>query len=266
VALTFLIGGTGNQLFQYSTSGPTDRFSCFFLNKYIRKYLKWTNHDQIIRYPMASIFVQTVSIIILLSDLILAKFFKITLFTHLDIRKFKIRPSLRCWIRLGYFQECVEKRNISDLGEQFTKSENIADIVVHIRGGDLLKLERSGTSIYGILNGEYYLRSLKKINAEVLPKDYKKLELVIVTDDVEYASSLNLNESNEYKMKIISVPLNQTISIAMSARWYISSNSTLSYWITKMRSGKNSIAPIPFQNNLDLEFPNSTIRLGVDYK
>ena len=266
MALTFLIGGTGNQFFQYSTSGPTDQFSCFFLNKHIRKYLNWTNHEKIIQYPTASILVQTVGIIILLIDLILARLFKITLFTLLDIRKFKMRPSLCCLIRLGYFQECAEKRDIADLADQFTKSENIADIVAHVRGGDLLKLERSGTSIYGILQGEYYFRSLTKINAEVLPKANKTLDLVIVTDDVEYATSLNLNQGNEYNMKIISVPLNETISIAMSARWYISSNSTLSYWITKMRSGKNSIAPIPFQNNLDLEFPNSTIRLVVDYK
>ena len=266
MALTFLIGGTGNQFFQYATSDPKDQFSCFFLNKYVRKCLNWTNHEQIISYPVASIFTQIISIAILLIDLILAKLFRRTLFTHLDIKKFKIRPSLICCIRLGYFQSCVEKRNIGDIGAQFTRNKDTDNIVLHIRGGDLLKLEQSGNSIYGILGVEYYVKALKNIDSLVGPDVKKCLELIIITDDIEYATSLNINENNKYQLRIVSVPLKETISIAMSAKWFISSNSTLSYWITKMRLGKNSIAPIPFQNNLYLNFPDTTIRLGVAYK
>ena len=99
--VTFLIGGTGNQLFQYASAPPDAVMSTFFLQPGVRSVLGWTQHEQFIQYEEPSIIELILALGVLGFDLILAKLAKISLFTELDTRRLKARAKIKPMVRLG---------------------------------------------------------------------------------------------------------------------------------------------------------------------
>lgn len=265
VSVVFLIGGTGNQLFQYAASAPTDKFSCFFLQAPVRQILKWSDHEQVITFPTAPWYSQGLSLIVLFLDLMLARLFHISLFTTLDLQHCKIAPRLGELCRYGYFQNSPERRDLSEIAAQISPEIQKNRIAVHVRGGDLLQIEKAGQNIYGMLGRDYFLDSLNQAKSALLEEHTGNFNLVIVTDDPDYAGTLKLGLPETGPVEIMNLSLGDTLAIALGADWFVASNSTLSYWIVRLRSGHRSIAPRPFQKRRDYILPDKTTRISVDF-
>jgi hypothetical protein len=262
MAIHFLIGGTGNQLFQYTASKEGDKFSMVLLHPISRKLLNWTNHEQILDYPSPNFIQHTLSISLLLIDLVLFKIAKKTLITELDLRKGKCTPIFRRQIYLGYAQEATPQQDLEKIRDQLlsTSSANkTRDMVIHIRGGDL-KTGGSFNNTYGSLRPAYYATAISLIHAG-------KADVAVITDDPQYAKEVMTQAAPEIDAEILTLPLRETITTGITATNFISSNSTLSYWICQLRKkGLTTIAPRPFQRNKDFNFKETTTRAPSGYE
>lgn len=265
MAIVFLIGGTGNQFFQYAASAPEDVFSGFFLHRVVRRVLKWTSHEQSLDFPWAPKSVQVLALMILALDILLARLFGVSLFSTLDTRRLKIRPSVVELNRFGYFQDAPERRNFTELSRQISPTVNKGSVVLHIRGGDLVTIEREGRNVYGLLDRTYFIHALKHAKAAIPAGGASEVVQWVVTDDPDYAASLNLGTGGHEPLNILSPPLGETLALAVGADWFVASNSTMSYWIVRLRGGKNCIAPKPFQKRWDYDLPDETTRLAVEF-
>ena len=275
MATTFLIGGTGNQLFEYVTSSKDDNFSTFFLNNSVRSLLGWTKHEQILEFDAPNILVHTFLLIVLSLDLLLAKYANVSLFSDLDLIATKKPARIFKLVRMGYFQDAKPNRDIIPIKNKFFKVRRRGLIVAHIRGGDLLRTERVKDHTYGLLPKEYFHESVSRavdlsrrqfISSGLSISPNKQSEKILVlTDDPEYAAEMMVMEDASLKIEVSCLALADTLEIAVNADWYISSNSTMSYWIVRMRDGTNCFAPQPFQKRGDFKLPESTLRISVNY-
>lgn len=261
--VTFLIGGTGNQLFQYASAPPDAVMSTFFLQPGVRSVLGWTQHEQFIQYEEPSIIELILALGVLGFDLILAKLAKISLFTELDTRRLKARAKIKPMVRLGYFQLSAAKRDLKPLSRQIAPKPEHGTIAVHVRGGDILALERAGRNDYGLLDSDYYCKAIIKARNFMRGQGRTPTRLIVLTDDTDYAATLNLKVEGVPDRELLSVPLRDTLARAVGAEWYISSNSTMSYWIIRLREGKLSIAPQPFQKRRDYDLHRDVERIPV---
>lgn len=266
MSVVFLIGGTGNQFFQYAASAPDDVFSGFFLNPFVRRALKWTNHEQAVSFPWAPQSMQSLALITLALDILLARLFGFSLFTTLDTRRLKMLPRLMELNRFGYFQDAPERRDLAELARQISPIGEKGRIVLHVRGGDLLSIEREGRNVYGMLDRQYFLDALKQAREAIIASGISVVSRIVVTDDPGYAATLNLGSDGQENVDVVSPPLGKTIALAVGADWFVASNSTMSYWIVRLRGGARCLAPSPFQKRKDYDLPDQTIRLPVRFE
>lgn len=217
---------------------------------------------------MASRARQTIAVACLFNDLLLAHFFKFSLFTTFDLRRYKIAPYFKERIRIGYFQHFPERRGITQITEQFIRGPEENNIVIHIRGGDLLSIERAGKGSYGLLTRSYFQAGIDRAFSDIAGNCSREPSpsVFVVTDDERYARTLNLKTNTGSLVKICSPPLNETISIALNATKFVSSNSTLSYWLVRLRQHRSSIVPRPFQARREYSMPEKTMSIRVDYQ
>lgn len=265
MAVVFLIGGTGNQLFQYAASHNKDKFSGFFLGKRVRRLLNWTNHEEVFHYPQPHFLKWLAAAAALSLDLPLAKMTGKSLFSTFDTKSISARPLWFEVARLGYFQTAPERRSLAPLSLQLATAVEEEKIVVHVRGGDLLKLEQEGKNVYGFLNDAYYRTGIQTALNRLKASGKMETMILILTDDPKYACSLNLRFNGEMEPKIVRYPLHETLAVAVGAGWFVSSNSTLAYWIIRLREGRSSIAPKPFQKRGDYELPDAAERILFKY-
>lgn len=102
------------------------------------------------------------------------------------------------------------------------KSHHFA--VVHVRGGDYWRLRDS----FGVLGSGYYDRAIRKLD--------KNVELIWVTDDVEYCSKISASW-RERTIKILGpkdLDVFELFSLFNQAQAAVIANSTLSWWATTM--------------------------------
>ena len=123
-------------------------------------------------------------------------------------------------------------------------------------------LKIAGGGVYGILGENYYKKSILRINELGAQID----NISIITDDKEYANSFNLSAKGVEKPNIICCNLSDTLAIAVGADWFISSNSTLSYWIVKLKGGTGCVVPEPFQKVSDFSLPEKCMRVPAEFK
>lgn len=260
MATVYLIGGTGNQIFQYATSEINDEYSSILLSKHIRKILGWTNHDQVLQFPTPSKIKEIFNALILIFDTSLSFLFRISLFTEFDTRKIKLKPRIKRLVAIGYFQSKPIIRNLTELNNciNLKNSSYSNSTTMHIRGGDLLKVSDPSKSSYGQLGPDYYKEAIIKSG------ELKMIE--VYTDDIEHAQKICHQIGLDIKFTYINSTLSEMISKTIASEIFISSNSTLSYWITQIR-GSNGItcAPKPFQKNNDFALPNSVLKINAKY-
>ncbi len=264
--ITFLIGGTGNQFFQFATSRPDAKMSTIFLRQRLRKILGWTQHEQVIDYEGPGPIKTALALVTLGFDIALAKIAKTSLFTEFDTRGLKLEPKIAPIIRLGYFQEAQVTRSLAEIGRQIAPTPKQGLLAMHVRGGDLLELERAGKNEYGMLDNTYYRFGIEKVRSELASQDRNAAEVLVLTDDPEYASTQDFCMDGMPEPVIRRAPLKETLALAVGAEWFISSNSTMSYWIIQLREGQGTFAPQPFQKRRDYDVHSAAQRLGFDYK
>ncbi|MEL7199440.1 MAG: hypothetical protein AAGL10_14105 [Pseudomonadota bacterium] len=264
--ITFLIGGTGNQFFQFATSRPDAKMSTVFLQQSVRKILGWTQHEQVINYDGAGLFKTALAFAILGFDIALAKIAKVSLFTEFDTRGLKLEPKISPIVRLGYFQEAQVTRSLAEIGRQIAPTPQQGLLAMHVRGGDLLRLEQAGKNEYGMLDNSYYRSGIEKVRDKLASEDRNAAEVLVLTDDPEYAATQNFSIDGMPEPVIKRVPLKETLALAVGAEWFISSNSTMSYWIIQLREGQRTFAPQPFQKRRDYDVHTAAQRVRFEYK
>ena len=265
MAVVFLIGGTGNQLFQFATSSPNDRFSTFFLKHSVREALGWTDHEQFLTYDEVGLMSQVGALVVLALDIALAKLFGRTFFSALDAKRLRGAPIFTELVRFGYFQTAPERRDLEPIARQIAPLIQVGCVVLHIRGGDLLQLELAGNNVYGLLGAEYYRESIAATLEDMERRGENIRRILILTDDPDYAATFDLSIKGAPRAEVVRTSLKETLALATGADWFISSNSTLSNWIVRLRKGFHSIAPSPFQKRNDIDLPSETCRILVDY-
>lgn len=265
MAVVFLIGGTGNQLFSFAASNPNDKFSTLFLSNFVRRSMGWTIHENIMTYTKPSLPIHLFALIALCIDILLVHVLQLSLFTTFDTRKIKKNAQKKELVRIGYFQEFAPKRSVSELCREFKKKNETGRIVLHIRGGDLKKLENTGNNRYGMLTASYFNSAINYTSKRLAKPHKGPMKILILTDDIKHVMSLNITVPNEVTYEVKSCSLRETMELAVCAEWFVSSNSTLAYWIVQIRDGFNCIAPLPFQKDRDWVFPEETVRLDASY-
>lgn len=255
MAIIFLIGGTGNQLFQIATSDKKDVFSLVINNRFFGRVLGWTTHEQVLKIESSYNALAIFALGLVASDILIYKIFKNTLFSELDLMSIKSKPLIKRVVALGYFQEKKITRDVNDLVELDYHPDKL-ECVMHIRGGDLIKnIQSSQQNKYGVLTSDYYRKALNSFN---IPSNQT---VTILTDDVSYAERL-VDDIKNYNFDIKKISLSETISKSVFANNYISSNSTLSYWVVVLRGEKASIAPLPFMKD-SLPMSSKVMRIDV---
>lgn len=255
--IIFLIGGTGNQFFQLGRYGVTSVLYCdIFLKPFFSRIMGFTLHERFFDnneyYTRFSYF----HTLILFFDLLLFKVIKKTLFTQLNINFGKSSPLIKLFYVLDY---CVGIQPSHDLSFLFDSLNNTLSnkCILHIRGGDLIR-SKTALAKYGKLTLDYYRSALDKLTTEELNKVY------VYTDDPEYAQTL-LNDYELLEYEIVSVSLKDTIKDILLCEYFISSNSTLSFWLVNLRKDKYSIVPEPFWLTKDFKFSDNVEIVPVSY-
>ena len=261
MAIVFLIGGTGNQLFQYAAAAPKDRFSTVFLKPAVRRVFKFTDHPTIFRFPRANLLLEMMAVLVLGLDLVASKLARRTLFTELDLRSAKYQPRLACLVRAGYFQTAPMVRDVAELTTSLPSPDPAfaARTCIHIRGGDLLHERDLENPVYGVLPVDYYREALARVAPDGGP-------VHVFTDDLDHARSICDEIDPSMQVTLDNGALHEMFINATHASVFVGSNSTLSYWILQLRGDQGgSVAPKPFQNRRDMPFGADVTRLPVCY-
>lgn len=116
-------------------------------------------------------------------------------------------------------------------------------IAVHIRGGDYLE-----SKAYEILNEDYYIKGIEKLR-----QSFSELPVVIFTDDYVYASNLIGARFDLTFFDDSSLRASQTFFIMHRAKALIISNSTFSFWAAVASNSQHVIAPRKWYRGKEIE-------------
>jgi hypothetical protein len=258
--ILYLIGGTGNIFFQLkkmSDSSIDFSISDVFIKTGVRKIFNHTNHNNIQNdlFIIENTSLKLPQIILLCIDFLLAKLFKFTLFTTIDIRMTAATPLIYSYIYFGYFQENVSLRSIQN-AKKIVKSnpykgDQILENVIHIRGGDFLDINCS-------LDSEYYREAIQEYI-----KETEDAFFTVVTNDISYAKRLINNLKLDIQFTILKNDEKTDFRIMNSCRNMICSNSTFA--LTSALTGKN-LRKITIPKVLMNKFRNESKMVDVEIR
>jgi hypothetical protein len=129
----------------------------------------------------------------------------------------------------------------SSIESQITESDSVA---IHIRRGDYIS-DKSANSIHGTCNSEYFINSLSKLNELNLLSD--ATILFIFSDDIEWCQA---NLSFEYRTVFVegsSARPEVDIHLMSKCKHQIISNSTFSWWGAWLNTNPNKCVIAPIQ-------------------
>ena len=128
------------------------------------------------------------------------------------------------WQNCRYFEDIREillkeltPKNISNQAKLYLKTIDENSVSIHIRRGDYLKLQ----NIYNILSVDYYQEAIK-----ILTKTHKNLNFFVFSDDIEWCKN-NLNIEATYIEKTTDI---DDVFLMSKMGFNIISNSTFSWW------------------------------------
>jgi hypothetical protein len=123
-----------------------------------------------------------------------------------------------------YFQnpELVDKTEIVDRLSEVLRSDVDNPCILHIRGGDYLKAKK----LFGEVGEEYFLSAIQKLGITGT--------ITVMSDDQEYASRVVRGFSN--RVEFSGLPVLSEFELAINSHYFIGTNSTLSWWIARIRS------------------------------
>ena len=258
--LRFLLGGTGNQIFQIATSSSDTKFSSFFLNGQVCKILRLTHHEDLKLVKDVPLILNLITLPAVALDVFLYWIFSVSIFTDFDLNLLKGK-SLFSLLSIGYFQNFASDKYRTDFFSKYVTKEATMDIVLHLRGGDYLT--NANVECFGKLPADYF--------SEALRSSYKEQEdlfqIVLASNDKSAAVQMQ-RELKIERCQIEASSLESMIKRSLNSFCFIASNSTLSYWIAVARSeiGRDSIVPKPFQKSNDFNVPKDKIlEIPVEY-
>lgn len=243
VATVYLIGGTGNNLFQmyhgYKTANKI-RLNKFFCLRFVRSLLKHKNHPFVLNDLLSEPAIRVFPNLLFLLDLFLYVITRKTMFTDIDLRGAKSKPVFSTKFCLGYFQDYLSfdhdvlERMRHILKKPVIVESDKADNVVHVRGGDFLGKEND---TFGVLSDAYYHGITTTLHGAPAR---------VVTDDSRYAQAmLDRIVANEWYIKRAGV-LDDFWLMMESKRLY-TSNSTFALWAALLSAEKGErFIPSPY--------------------
>ena len=179
---------------------------------------------------------------VLALDLFLARFFRVSIATDFDLNFVKCKSVLTRY-SIGYFQnpDAVALENIisttSTPLEEWGAYTEVEPLVLHIRGGDALL--QKNQSVFSAPNLSWLGQELENHN------DIEKI-VTVVSNDLEYAEWLLESFSEDYTLSFkCNLTIEDTLAIALRAKHFIGSHSTLSFWICVLRQNAGRSSSIP---------------------
>lgn len=272
MSICFLIGGTGNQLYQIANMPDNTRFSSFFLSAKVCGLLGWTHHERLLKPIRCSHWKTVLGLLVLTFDLLIFILFKRTFLCRLDLRKFSSTPKLFDFVKIGYFQAMPSESGFARVRSYLIPvlpECDAHDVLMHVRGGDILALENEsiaaqpknsfGVMQYGVLEAEFYGDALKLSNANE--------RIIVSTNDRDWAQNI-IAEQGDLDFEFIKEDrLPYFIACALKARIFIASNSTLSWWIVWLRSREHvTLVPVPFFVEGALPVPTGVLEVPATWR
>lgn len=150
-------------------------------------------------------------------------------------------PSKKTVLLDGYFQWILTQKNFEDILKILTpkfiykknKIETGQECVVHIRGGDFIKLGWNS-----ITPGLFYTKSM-----DYMAQIHEIKKFIIVTDDIEYAKTILRNNNHSYEFRIKNF-FSDFYTINLYSKRILSS-STFSFWASALGNNHNGTVIAP---------------------
>ena len=255
-----LVGGLGNQIFQL-TAGClyAKKINC---KKIILDDRALNNYDAKRKNELLNFFdlskfdfeVKIESMLITklrIPKLFPLKFSNYPFVSDKNFQKTLKKPNKSFMVLDGYFQESLTQENFNEeiqiLKNIFipNKLENKDGCVVHVRGGDFVKLGWNS-----ITPKEYYIKAI-----ETMQLKYNQTKFYIVTDDRIYSKSVLDNINIDYKF--IGNSMYEDFHLLGSFKYRILSASTFALWASALGvndGGGVVIAPNEFTSGIKRDF------------
>lgn len=107
-------------------------------------------------------------------------------------------------------------------------------IAIHVRGGDYL----NKTNIYHRLEKKYYLESLEYLRGKI-----GNIRVLVFSDDTEYARNLFDSEVGFEFLNQDGLRASEAMILMSSAKGIVTANSTFSYWAAIINAGNHICTP-----------------------
>jgi hypothetical protein len=154
----------------------------------------------------------------------------------------------------GYFQNCLNQTDLNNEIEIFKgifikkDIENINACVVHIRGGDFIKL-----GINDVAPKSYYYNAM-----QFMMQTHNIDEFKIVTDDKEFAITLMADLNVKYNF--VGGSMYEDFYLIGKFNYRILSSSTFSFWASALSNNEQSVVIAPEfwipNDRRNVELPN----------
>lgn len=248
-----IIGGLGNQMFQYAIGRSMasflntklkldiEKFETYELHKYLLNKFKiiedFATKEEIQAFTKKKTKIQA-----LLNKLSIVKYenqvFSEKRQFHFDHKVFRLRGNIYL---AGYWQSDKYFRNIEDTirkefslknppegknREFLSKIENCNSVALHVRRGDFVS-DSNTSKKHGVCSLEYYYDSIKLMNEKV-----KNPTFFIFSDDSEWVKG-NLEIPNNEKYFIAHNSVDEAcedLRLMRNCNHFITANSTFSWW------------------------------------
>jgi hypothetical protein len=263
-----LIGGLGNQMFQYALgrhlaikNNCTLKLDISGFKKYpLRRYE--LDHFNIIGEIASPKDIENVSFPLDRLSLLLNHFFKmkgVNKKTYFYVREKKIDfipeiLSLKDYVYLaGYWQSYKYFSDISDIiKKDFSQKnkpekpinsllnviENCESVSLHIRRGDYVSNKRTN-EIHGFIGLEYYKKAI-----EIIQNNVSDPHFFVFSDDIVWAK-MNINCSERITFMDGNLSNHEDFRLMTACKHHIIANSSFSWWTAWLTSDKNSIVIAP---------------------
>lgn len=170
-----------------------------------------------------------------------------------DFTKKSTGKELRGYYQSFRYYEAIETKlgkinwDLSKYSEQYNKVlaelKKQPFIALHVRGGDY----RKNRNIYHELKSEYYFQAISRLEKAI---DVKKV--VVFTDDLNYARELF------YGSKVLfldqsGLNASESMTLISMAMGIVIANSTFSFWSAVINGSNEIIAPKFWHKNIEIE-------------
>lgn len=243
-----LAGGLGNQIFQLAAGllfAQDNNIKRIILDdNSLGNYTEKRKNELVNFFDFSKIDIEIEFIDYFLTKFRIPKFLPLTFpkYCFVGDKNFKYilkNPNKFFLLLDGYFQGCLIQKNFNKEIEILNKifvnknSKQKEECVIHIRGGDFVKLRWNSIS-----PKEYYIKAIN-----IMQEEYKRNKFYIVTDDKNYAKKI-LN-GLDVSFEFIGNSIYDDFYLISSFKFRILSSSTFALWASALGNNEGSIVFAP---------------------